>query len=220
MPYKKKTEKAPAAAVTAEAPNCSCGNPLYQHCNVGEIFTSNGSDKNTVHRYGRAYDFIFAEQLMRKNRPLKVLEIGIFQGASIHSLAGLPYINRVVGIDNNAANIELRFALNQDNVRIYKGAEYNAYTEDAIALLLKNEGQFDVIIDDGPHTWESQVWFLKNYGALLTDGGVLVCEDIYERHADRLAIMKRELDLYVLDLRLNTNVHGNEIMALKYNDKS
>jgi hypothetical protein len=32
--------------------------------------------------------------------------------------------------------------------------------------------------------------------------------------------MKRELNLYVLDLRLNTNVHGNEIMALKYNDKS
>jgi hypothetical protein len=49
---------------------------------------------------------------------------------------------------------------------------------------------------------------------------VLVCEDIWERHAQRLASLQKELNLYVLDLRLNKNAHANEIMALKYNDKS
>jgi len=83
-------------------------------------------------------------------------------------------------------------------------------------MLLDVHGKFDVIIDDGPHSWESQVWFFKNYDTLLNDGGVLVCEDIWERHIERLASLKKELDLYIIDLRLNKNAHHNEIIALKY----
>jgi hypothetical protein len=64
------------------------------------------------------------------------------------------------------------------------------------------------------------VYFLKNYDVLLEDGGVLVCEDIWERHAQRLVELQKKLNLYVLDLRLNKNAHANEIMALKYNNKS
>ena len=36
----------------------------------------------------------------------------------------------------------------------------------AIGGLLAHE-KFDIIIDDGPHTWESQEWFFRNYIELL-----------------------------------------------------
>jgi hypothetical protein len=37
---------------------------------------------------------------------------------------------------------------------------------------------FDIIIDDGPHTVESQIYTIKNYTKLLKNGGILIIEDI------------------------------------------
>lgn len=201
MPYKKKADKvaAPAPAPTS----------------LGDLLDAHGSDKNTVHSYGPVYDLIFAQQLV-KNRPLKVLEIGVYKGASLQAFASLPYVQMVVGIDNTASGVAEPQGLNIDKVKVYWGAEFDAYCDDTLQMLLDVDGKFDVIIDDGPHTWDSQVYFLKNYDVLLEDGGVLVCEDIWERHAQRLASLQKELNLYVLDLRLNKNAHANELIALKY----
>jgi hypothetical protein len=40
--------------------------------------------------------------------------------------------------------------------------------------------QFDIIIDDGPHTFETQSYFLTNYLPLLKKDGVLILEDIID----------------------------------------
>lgn len=201
MPYKKKADK---VAPPAPAPT-----------SLGDLLDAHGSDKNTVHSYGPVYDLIFAQQLV-KNRPLKVLEIGIYKGASLQAFASLPYVQTVVGIDNAASGVAEPQGLNIDKVKAYWGAEFDAYCDDTLQMLLDIHGKFDVIIDDGPHSWDSQVWFFKNYDTLLNDGGVLVCEDIWERHIERLASLKKELDVYIIDLRLNKNAHHNEIIALKY----
>ena len=37
---------------------------------------------------------------------------------------------------------------------------------------------FNVIIDDGPHTPNSQKWTIENYLELLTEDGILIIEDI------------------------------------------
>ena len=38
--------------------------------------------------------------------------------------------------------------------------------------------KFDMILDDGPHTLESMINFIRLYVPLLTDNGILIIEDI------------------------------------------
>lgn len=38
--------------------------------------------------------------------------------------------------------------------------------------------KFDIIIDDGPHTLDSMIFFTYHFPQLLTDDGILVVEDV------------------------------------------
>jgi len=188
-----------------------------EYCDVNNLLLGSTSDKNTHHKYGIIYDFVFNTQHIKIGKKLKVLEIGVtqFGSGSAASISEIPYVEKYVGIDNKKyyGNI-----LN-DNVKIYSGSEYDAYNFKIIEFLEKNEGKFDIIIDDGPHTWETQKWFLTNYFQLLNTGGVLLCEDIQEFHLKHnLKFLTKKLNLYVLDLRTNTNKDFNEIIALRYNN--
>ena len=45
--------------------------------------------------------------------------------------------------------------------------------------MLRNKyGSLDIVIDDGPHTIESQIYFAANYSDLVKTGGLLIVEDI------------------------------------------
>jgi hypothetical protein len=41
-----------------------------------------------------------------------------------------------------------------------------------------NNIKFDILIDDGPHTLDSMIFFVKHYLPLLNETGILVVEDI------------------------------------------
>jgi hypothetical protein len=185
-----------------------------KYCNVGEILLKSSTDKNTTHRYGISYDLVFNSQYLKLNRPLKILEIGVslFGDGSVGPLSEIDYIEKYVGIDNKTY-----VGNNLNNkVKIYAGPEYDAYKKETIELIENNEGKFDIIIDDGPHSWESQEWFFENYYDLLNENGVLLCEDIHESNYNNLQVLTKKLDLYVLDLRANNNPNGDEIIALRF----
>ena len=182
-----------------------------EYVDIGELLNSCGSDKNSFHKYGNGYNLIFSEQFLKKGRPLKVLEIGIFNGASMNAFSQIPYVSEVVGVDTFSS-----FVTDNPKIKLYIGDEFDGYSLKTLEMLKNNHEKFDIIIDDGPHTWESQEWFFRNYGELLNDGGVLVCEDISENHLLGLRRLKQELDLYVLDLRFNTNPDYNEFLVLRY----
>jgi hypothetical protein len=187
-----------------------------QYCDIGNILLNSSTDKNTTHRYGPVYDLVFNSQYLKFNRPLKVLEIGIslFGNGSAGSFPAIPYVEKYVGIDNQ----EYQGSVVNDKVKLYTGPECNAYTYDMLNRIYEKEGTFDIIIDDGPHTWESQEWFFRNYYALLNTGGVLFCEDIHESNLYYLNKLQKELGLYVLDLRINNNPNGDEIISLRFNN--
>jgi len=186
---------------------------MNSYCDVGNILLNGSTDKNTVHQYGICYNLIFNSQYLKLNRPLKVLEIGIsmFGEGSVGPFSNIPYVEKYVGLDNQVYT----GTIPNDKVTVYAGPEYNAYSFNMLNLLREKEGLFDVIIDDGPHSWASQDWFFRNYYSLLNDGGVLVCEDINGYDVNNLAYVKRELGLYVLDLRVN-NSNKDEIIGLRY----
>lgn len=187
------------------------------YCDISKLLSKSTSDKNSLHKYGIAYDMIFNSQHLKFGRKLNVLEIGVtqFGDGSVACLSSIPFVEKYVGIDNKPYCGKIK----NDNVKLYTGQDKDAYSDEMLDFILNNEGKFDIIIDDGPHTWESQKWFLKKYYDLLNPGGVLICEDIQEfflKH--NLKLLTKELNLYVLDLRVNSNLDFNEIIALRYKD--
>ena len=187
---------------------------ILKYHNIEEVLLTSSTDKNTTHKYGISYNLVFNSQYLKLNRPLKVLEIGIslFGDGSVGPLSEINYIEKYVGIDNKI----YKGNIPNNKIQIYAGPEYDAYKKETVNLLIEKEGKFDIIIDDGPHTWESQKWFFENYYDLLNEGGVLLCEDIHESNYDMLKSLTKKLDLYVLDLRVNNNPNGDEIIALRF----
>jgi O-antigen biosynthesis protein len=56
----------------------------------------------------------------------------------------------------------------------------DAYTVESIELMKSLGRDFALIVDDGPHTLESQLWFCEHYPHLLSPDGLAVVEDIQE----------------------------------------
>lgn len=54
--------------------------------------------------------------------------------------------------------------------------EIDAYSTSALTAF--NNIQYDIIIDDGPHTLESMIYFIENYIYKVNKGGLLIIEDI------------------------------------------
>jgi hypothetical protein len=185
----------------------------YSYCDVGNILLNGSTDKNTVHQYGISYNLLFNSQYLKFNRPLKVLEIGIsmFGEGSVGPFSNISYVEKYVGLDINP----YRGVIPNDKVTLYAGPEYNAYSLDMLNLLKEKEGLFDIIIDDGPHLWPTQDWFFRNYYSLLNEGGVLICEDIHETYRNNLAYTAKELNLHILDLRMNA-LNRDEIIGLRF----
>ena len=184
---------------------------------ISELLINFGtSDKNTIHKYGIMYDLIFNSQFLKMGRKLKVLEIGItlYGEGSVKPFSQISYLEKYVGIDN----VKYEHQISNEKVKLYSGPEYDAYNLNTIKFLEENEGKFDIIIDDGPHYWDTQKWFLQNYDKLLTKGGVLICEDIGEQHVENLKNLRQTDDIYIIDLRMVNNINKDEIIAIKYND--
>ena len=61
------------------------------------------------------------------------------------------------------------------SIKLY--IETDAYNQNFITSQLKNT-KFDFLLDDGPHTLESQEKFIELYSPLLSENGILIVEDV------------------------------------------
>ena len=128
------------------------------------------TDKFTRHSYLAIYENLF--EPIRENVK-NVLEVGIQDGYSF-SLWNEYFFNAVVyGVD--IIELPPNFTM-MNRMAFYKGDAYN------IEFVQQNfsNKSFDVLIDDGPHTLPSMVFFAQHYSKLLNLGGVLVIEDIQD----------------------------------------
>lgn len=164
----------------------------------------------TRHKYGPIYDLVFSSIAFKQQRKLNILEIGVSTGISLQIRANLPYVNTVVGADIITPTLDL-----PTNVTFYN---QDAYNIDFITKLKETHGLFDIIIDDGPHSWESQNFFLNNYFQLLNPGGVLLCEDMHSSYMHELVKLRDSLHICIFDLRSNYTEDDNDIIALRFND--
>tara|TARA_R110000824_G_scaffold669_2_gene4177 strand:- start:60 stop:668 length:609 start_codon:yes stop_codon:yes gene_type:complete len=159
-----------------------------------------GQGLKCFHNYGAAYSLILG-YLERLERPLSLLEIGVREGASLETWKEVPSINEIVGIDVVLPEVS--------GTTLYQGS---GYTPAMLDTLRENHNGFDCIIDDGPHTWKTQKYFMEEYYSLLNPGGIMVCEDfVLHEHRAKLNRVKDRLGIYALDLRINSHApHGKK----------
>jgi SAM-dependent methyltransferase len=166
-----------------------------------------GTDKNNGHCYIQEYyDQEFSP---RQHDELRVLEIGIYTGASI-DLWGEYFLNsRVDGIDINP-HFRLRNLNNNIHTHIV-----NASSEDALALFDNNT--FDYIIDDGSHQIGDQLYVIAHWFDKLKAGGKLIIEDIQnDEYCNQLKFMSEKLgrSYKIFDMRHVTGRYDDVIFEV------
>jgi hypothetical protein len=124
------------------------------------------TDKYYLGLIHEVYEIIFTESL--RDSTLNLLEIGIKDGLSLLLWKDYFLNATITGID-----IKECLSLNKEE-RIIQLIE-DAYTINTVKTLPSN---FDIIIDDGPHTLESMIFFLTHYPNLCRKGGLVILEDI------------------------------------------
>jgi hypothetical protein len=83
--------------------------------------------------------------------------------------------------------------------------------------------KYDIMIDDGPHTLESMIFFIKNYLPLLSENGILIIEDIGNMEWTNILINsippefvnKTSHEIY--DLRNIKNRWDDVLLVIEYN---
>lgn len=135
------------------------------------------TDKEWGHKY---ISYFYNDRLMPfKNKQIKVLEIGVQHGYSIDLWNSFFTNATIVGVDQE-------IVYNSEKSKNIFLHEMNAYSDETIDFLFNEYGKFDIIIDDGPHTYESQDYFLKKYDKILNDQGLIVVEDVPLNSIDSL----------------------------------
>ena len=104
-----------------------------------------------------------------------VLEVGIYTGGSLKLWRDYFVNATVFGIDTRSTDLLSEFTLSFNELRMYQ-IYGDAYSDELVQSL--KDSYYDIIIDDGPHTLESQCIFAQNYFDKLKPGGYFVCEDI------------------------------------------
>jgi GR25 family glycosyltransferase involved in LPS biosynthesis len=179
------------------------------------------TDKNTTHSYFHTYNELFKPI---KERAKNIFEIGIgnfnqknggsillwhmfFKNALIHC-ADIISENRVYDI-----------ILKNKNIKTYLNT--NAYDLNFVNDLKKSGIYFDVVIDDGPHTFETQCKCIELYSELLSDNGILVIEDVQDinwiQTFKQITPMHLREFIHVYDLRNNKNRYDDILFVINKN---
>lgn len=149
---------------------------------LGEIFAYYGSDKSSAHNY----HYLYGEILRENNSIKKILEIGIGTnnrdvvssmgrkgkpGASLRSFRDACDKAEVIGLD-----FDKRILFSEERIQCFYVDQTNL---DSFNQLSNKIGDnFDLMIDDGLHAPNANLYSLKFFLNKLKIGGYAVIEDI------------------------------------------
>ena len=112
-----------------------------------------------------------------QGQPVKMLEIGVLTGGSLEIWQRyLGPTATIVGAD-----IASLARQNAPDFKIHIGDQADA---DFLRKMVEKSGPFDIVIDDGGHTFDQQRTSFDVLYPLLNDGGVYIVEDICTSYWD------------------------------------
>jgi len=183
--------------------------------NINGFEFPGGTDKAEGHSYDIFYSNHFDKY---RNLEGNILEIGTQYGGS--ALLWHDYLPKFKIVMTDIYNqVHPTIIKKMDDDR-YEFLLIDSFTDKSIEMLNKKypEG-FDIIVEDGPHTLETQIFALQEYSKLLKKGGILVIEDIQKfEYCDILLSLELDFEyesLEVIDLRENKNRYDDLLVVLK-----
>jgi len=151
---------------------------IIEQNSLGSNFSSipnYGTDKGNEKNY---IDGFYEKNFLKyKLKNITLVEIGVRSGASMCLWKNYFKKGIIYGLDNEEAQNVHDVPVNKEwvtgkNVNYIVG---DAYTEEISKQLPK----IDILIDDGPHSFESHVKMLELYSDKMNEGGMIVIEDIH-----------------------------------------
>ena len=166
------------------------------------------SDKGTTHDYIEGYySNVFTPV---KDKEINLLEIGIYKGQSIRLFREWFTNGKIYGMDIGEYVDANTFKI--DDTLLFWGDAFNSNMLD-----LFKDNFFDFIIDDGPHTLESQLYSVVYWSKKLKSGGKLIIEDV--QNINHIIYLERMVDnslftFNLFDLRVNKNRYDDIIFEI------
>jgi hypothetical protein len=132
-----------------------------------ELFAKHRCDKGSWHEYHRIYEPRFSPL---RDKPVRLLEIGVLKGASIK--AWLEYFprGRVIAVDTF-------MRVPSETVKVLSDPRVSWYRCDSTKRAPEVK-PVDIIIDDGCHDAAAQLATFRHYFPLLKAGGMYFIEDV------------------------------------------
>lgn len=172
-----------------------------------------GSDKCQIHSYGPIYSQLLLE--MQNSKPLSILEIGIFNGASLRAFADCFPDARVVGLD-----IEADRLINEKNIESYEVDQLDGYSWDRLANDKFGEYVFDLIIDDGLHSFAASLESFRRLNSQLSDTAYFVVEDALESDLIKwklFGLAHKEFTVRIINMKaIRPNIPDNNLVLIKH----
>jgi Clostridial hydrophobic W len=169
---------------------------------LDDIGLRHGTDKaSSHHNCLEFYETFFAPL---RHRELTLLEIGVYNGASLKTWEEYFPNTSVIGVDIVSAS--KRYELGRIKIELADQSNVEELTSVAI-----KHGPFDIIIEDGSHLWEHQITSLRTLFPFLKNGGLYIVEDLQTNygsmqanykgvaHSSCVEYLKAWLDLRVAD---------------------
>jgi len=185
---------------------------LQELLNTGNYFTDKGRYPNStkfydtskvdLHNYIPIYENLFKDL---KHKPIDFLEIGIYNGGSLKLWRDYFTQATITGIDIVYTDTA-KTTLADTNVNVYLSDSTDS-NSDVLTNKIKNT-DFDVIIDDGCHSFEYQYKTLQNYWKKLKNGGIYIIEDIEPRtlnNSNYIAMFRMISEFEIINLSTQDN---------------
>lgn len=139
-----------------------------------DLSAAHGSDKHR-HGYTKWYEAVLRGL---KDEAFKILEIGVFEGASLRMWRDWFPRAEVFGLDIDEARM-----FRDDRITCVHGDSGRESARDALRALA---GSFKIIVDDGNHKSKAQRGTFLNLSGLLAPGGLYFVEDAKGRDLEYL----------------------------------
>ena len=172
------------------------------------------TDKNTRHSYLELYETLLCN---KKETAKNVLEVGIHKGGSIKLWKDYFTQATVRGIELYGDEFFIDEVRSTNRIVLY--THTNAYDEGFFASEFVNKGvKFDFMLDDGPHTLESQMRFIALYSQVMADDGILMVEDVQDwswiDHLKSQVPENLKQYIQVYDLRANKDRYDDIVFVI------
>ena len=160
------------AMVTSE------GNPGWPQAaptSLNALGTRHGTDKAAGgHAYLDFYERFLGEM---RDRPVRLLEIGVHRGRSLRMWRDYFSNGQIVGVDIDPATRR------EAGERIVIEIADQSNVADLVRLGTQH-GPFDIVVDDGSHIWGHQITTLHYLYPFVRPGGFYVLEDIHTSYGE------------------------------------